>query len=86
MKVNFGSRELGIVLECLGFIPRAQHSSSHQKYKIPQGKKMPVGLRPFIIVILGRKAYDPHTQSSYLRQIKNLGFSEEEIVKCLKES
>mgnify|MGYP001562903886 FL=1 len=56
--------------------------SSHLKYKLT-GKKIPAGTRPFIIVIEGRKIYDPHTASSYVRQIKNLGFTEEEILKNL---
>ncbi len=82
MKSLFGSKELEKCLTELGFIPQRRVGSSHLKYKIT-GKKIPAGIRPFIIIIEGRKVYDPHTASSYIRQIKNLGFTEEEILKNL---
>lgn len=83
MKLSFGSRELCKCLECLGFRQQPQKATNHVKYEAPSNKKVPPGVRPFIIVILGRKSYDPHTRTRYLRQIKNLGFSEKEIRKCL---
>ncbi len=82
MKQSFGSKELSKCLTKLGLEPQRGIGSSHTKYKL-KSKKVPVGMRPFIIVIEGRKTYDPHTASSYLRQIRNLGFSAEEIIENL---
>ena len=82
MKSSFGSKELEKCLIDLGFIPQKRVGSSHLKYKLA-GKKIPPGTRPFIIVIEGRKVYDPHTAGSYIHQIKNLGFTVEEILKNL---
>ncbi|OGM05410.1 hypothetical protein A2125_00500 [Candidatus Woesebacteria bacterium GWB1_43_5] len=78
---NFGSRELCKCLVKLSFWENPQRGSSHTKFTLKQSKIK--GVRPFIIVIMGRKKYDPHTARSYIRQIKNLGSSEEEIEKNL---
>jgi len=83
MKNHFGSRELVSCLLCLGFTKKRSTGSSHEKYSCPKRAKLP--LRPFIIVISGRRIYDPHTMSSYLRQIQNLGYSIEEINTCFNK-
>lgn len=80
MRSSFGSKELINCLLCLGFTKKRSTGSSHSKYSSP--KKVAMGMRPFITVILNRKVFDPHTQSSYLLQIKKLGFSAEDIEKC----
>jgi predicted RNA binding protein YcfA (HicA-like mRNA interferase family) len=80
MKTSFGSKDLIKCLKCLGFIESKQSGSSHQKFKSPKGKQ--VGKRSFIIVIKGRKNYDPNTRSSYIRQIKEFGFSDNNIFDC----
>jgi hypothetical protein len=80
---KFGSKELCKCLIKLKFVPNKTSGSSHQKYGIPGNKKALLGQRPFIIVILGRRQYDPHTCSGYIRQIKNLGFKSEEIDRYL---
>ncbi len=83
MSKIFGSKELCNCLIKLGFLPKPQNASSHQKYSIPLGLKPPQGLRPFIIVILGKNKYDPHTCSSYVSQIKRLGIDFEKIIEYL---
>jgi len=81
MKTSFGSEKLIKCLICLGFVKQKSTGSSHIKYSCP--KKVVAGQRPFIEVILKRKTYDPHTASSYLRQIKNLGYTKDEVLTCL---
>jgi len=83
MSKIFGSKELCACLIRLGFKAKPQNASSHQKYSCPGGLKVPQGMRPFIIVILGKSKYDPHTCSSYMSQIKRLGIKIEKIVECL---
>lgn len=74
---SFGSKDLVNCLQSLGFKKNKQHGTSH--LKLSSSKPVPPGIRPFIIAILNKKTYDPHTQKSYLRQIKNLGYAQEEI-------
>ena len=83
MKKSFGSRGLCKLLKCLCFQPHKQDSSSHVKYDVPSDREIQTGVYPFITVILNRKSYDPNTRSSYIRQIKNLGFTKKEIEVCL---
>jgi hypothetical protein len=85
IKVNFGSKELIKCLECLGFSKSSKIGSSHLKLITPNIKILNKGIRPFIIVILGRKVYDPHTRSSYIRQIKLLGFRDRDIFNCFRK-
>jgi hypothetical protein len=81
MKSSFGTSELIKCLFCLGFTKQRSTGSSHEKYASPN--IVTKGTRPFIAVILKRKIYDKHTQASYLRQIRNLGFTTEKITKCM---
>ena len=81
MKSSFGSRELINCLLCLGFTKKNSTGSSHIKYACH--KRITTGIRPFIIVILHRKDYDPHTKSSYLKQIQNLGYASDQIDACM---
>lgn len=81
MSYSFGSNELIKCLFCLGFIKQRSTGSSHEKYTSPN--TVTKGVRPFITVVLRRKIYDKHTQASYLRQIRNLGFTTEKITKCM---
>lgn len=83
MILNFGSRELCSALINLGFKKEKQGGTRHLKFSI--SKKLLQGIRPFIIVILNRKNFDPHTRSSYIRQIKKLGFSEKEIIDAFEK-
>lgn len=83
MSKLFGSKDLCVCLTRLGFKPKPQNASSHQKYTIPNGLKIPQGMRPFIIVILGKSKYDPHTCSSYITQIGKLGIDVDKIIECL---
>ncbi len=77
MKIAFGSKELCKCLIKLGFKEKPQKATSHQKFH--SAKVPPVGVHPFITVILGRKSYDPTTRSRYITQIKRLGFTKKEI-------
>lgn len=83
MSKIFGSKELGNCLIRLGFTPKPQNATSHQKYSIPSSLKVTPGIRPFIVVIQGKKKYDPHTCSSYVSQIRKLGIGIEKIIECL---
>jgi len=78
-KINFGTKELIRCLTKLGFTHASISGSSHQKMNIPNNWNVPKGTRPFIIVILGKKIYDPHTRSSYINQIRKLGFDNKTI-------
>ncbi|MBI5452159.1 hypothetical protein HY945_01740 [Candidatus Gottesmanbacteria bacterium] len=87
MKFTFGSKELVRCLFNLGFTPRKQLGTSHQKF-IPPYKKIPYNpsQRSFMIVQQGQKEYDPHARTRYIRQIMNFGFSEEEILKAFRKN
>lgn len=69
-------------LENLGFTPEKQNGTSHQKWSLPKGKKIPIESRTFIIVVLGKKQYFPPSVSGYLRQIRSFGFTNDEIIKA----
>lgn len=86
MRFTFGSKELIRCLLNLGFLPKKQLGTSHQKFIPP--KEMTVrnpGQRSFIIVQTGQKEYDPHARTRYIRQIMNFGFKDEEITKAFKK-
>lgn len=83
MKKSFGSRELYKCLIKLGFNPLAQKGTSHLKFSPPKGKVVSQGTRPFMIIQLNIKTYDPHSASRYINQIMKFGFSKEEIYKNL---
>lgn len=86
MRFTFGSRELIRCLINLGFLPKKQFGTSHQKYIPPKEKSVSnAGQRSFIIVQTGQKEYDPHARTRYIRQIMNFGFKEEEILKAFKK-
>lgn len=80
---SFGSRELCKCLKTLKFIPKPQSKSSHVKYGAPPGIDCPPGMRPFMVVQMGRKTYHPHTRSRYISEIKKFGFKKEEILDLL---
>lgn len=84
MRFTFGSKGLIKCLLNLGFIPKKQLGTSHQKFIPPVRKVSNLQQRPFIIVQHGQKEFDPHARTRYLRQIINLGFSEKEIIKAFK--
>ncbi|MCJ7740671.1 hypothetical protein MUP32_05165 [Candidatus Microgenomates bacterium] len=81
MSFIFGSKEYSKCLLCLGFTPQRQTGSSHRKYKAPQNILITAG-RDFIIVIQGKKAYDPHTCSKIIKQLIRLGIKKDDILKC----
>jgi hypothetical protein len=74
---SFGTRELVALLEELGYTKGKQIASRHLKYHCP--KKVAEGVHPFILVIQGRREYDPYWQRTYIKQIKAQGFTQEEI-------
>lgn len=81
---SFGSKELEGCVKKLGFTYDSISSSHHAKYCPPKEKKVPIGEYPFFQFQLGRKTYDQNSMSRYIRQLKNFGFSKEEILKRLK--
>jgi len=87
MKASFGSSELIRCLKILGFSPKSQDGTSHVKFEAPSQKESQESReRPFIIVILGRKDFDPHSQSRYINQIfQKTGIAKKEIKKCLTQ-
>lgn len=84
MSQHFGTKELIYCLTRLGFTKSSQ-SGSHAKYLLPIGRRAPDGVRPFMIVIMGKKNYVPPTCSSYMRQLQTLGFDLNDIVASLKK-
>lgn len=83
MDYRFGSKDLERCLTCLGFTPR-QSKASHKKYDCPKACKIPVGVRPFIIIVLNKKHYDDISTSKWVKQIRAFGFTDEQIASCLK--
>lgn len=81
---SYGSKELIKCLEKLGFKPNSQNATSHLKFSAPDGVKINVGDRDFIMVQTNRREFDPHARTRYIAQIKKFGFSENEILKHLK--
>ena len=81
---NFGTKDLCKCLENLGFtFDEHQTSNHHYKYSAPKGHIVPKGLRPFMMVQIGQKVFRPHSCSRYITEIKQLGFTKEEIEKCM---
>ena len=81
MNASFGSKDLVACLLCLGFSVKKSTGSSHIKYS--SNRPCKIGQRSFIEVILNRKVFDKHTKSSYLRQIRNLGYTLDEMNTCM---
>jgi hypothetical protein len=79
MPHSFGSNEFCKFLKKLDFKPQQSTGSSHIKYSAPKNLKTPVGIRPFITVMLGRKTYDPHTISCYKRDLVKVGVNKERL-------
>lgn len=82
MITSFGTRELIRCLRCLGFKQQPQVGSRHLKFS--STRPVQKGKRPFVIVLQNKTTYDPITQRSYIREIKILGFTKEEILNCMK--
>jgi len=82
MGKSFGTKELCKCLEKLGFTCKGI-KSSHVKFNLPKNRKISAGLRPFMIVQLGKKNYDSYIANRYVSELKKLGFNKEEIEKYL---
>lgn len=81
MNFSFGSRELCKCLENLNFQKQSQKATDHVKFKFSKSNYK--DNRAYITVQLGRKSFDKHSSTRYLRQIKNFGFTEAEIKKAM---
>lgn len=83
MSKSFGSKELVKCVEEFGF---KYHSANahHVKYYPPSGKVPPGGIRPFYMIQLGRKTYDPVSAARYISELKKFGYTKEEIEKNIK--
>lgn len=75
----FGTKELVKALKRLGFEPKKQVGSSHNKWS--DGAKNPQlkGKRSFITVIQGKKQYCKKTCNGYVKQLMCLGYDFDEI-------
>ena len=78
---SFGSSELIKCLKVLGFKKQPQVGSRHLKYSSP--RPVQKGQRPFMIVLQNKTTYDPATCKNIIKELKLLGFTKEEILKCL---
>ena len=67
-----------------GFTVTGNKGTSHQKYKPPKSLKIPQGVRPFVVVVLNRKSYDPITASKIRKQLIKLGLSLETVKDLFK--
>ncbi len=82
---RYGSRELVKCLLILGFtLNRKQAGTSHIKYTPPLGIQIKAGERSFIMVQMGIKTYDTNACNRYIKQIKDFGFKEQEILNGFK--
>ena len=79
MSNSFGSKELQECLEKLGFYPK-DSNSSHVKYFHKDGKKSKY---PFLMVQVGKKNYGKNSCKRYVQELKQFGFTKEEIEKNL---
>jgi len=82
MEYHFGTKDLEKCLLCLGFTSRPA-KASHKKFDCPKYCEVPERLRPFIIVVLGKKQYDDISAAKWIKQIKNFGFTNKQISHCL---
>ena len=81
---SFGSKELCRCLLSLGFTQKPQTATDHIKYKPPSWVKLNPGDRSYIMVQMGRKIFDPHSSTRYIRQIMNFGIEKNKIISNLK--
>jgi hypothetical protein len=82
MNKAFGSKDLLKCVKKLGFT-YLRTSSSHEIYAPPQGKRNPQGRS--LPIQVGKKSYDPHSRARYISEIKNYGFTKEEIESAFKK-
>lgn len=82
MSKAFDSKELIKCVEKFGFTFNSSNSH-HSKCYPPLGKLPPSGIRPFYMIQLGRKTYDPVSASRYISELKKFGYTKEEIEKNL---
>lgn len=76
----YGTRELVSALNALGYTKGKQIASRHLKYFPPTSPQK--GIVPFILVMQNRTQFDPHWQRTYIKQIKQHGFTKEQIEAC----
>mgnify|MGYP001301508003 CR=1 FL=1 len=77
----FGSKEL---INCVENLDCKYNSSksSHIKYNLPEGHKLPKGERPFYIIQVSRKTYAKHICNRYITELKMKGFTKKQIDKA----
>ena len=81
---KYGSKELVNCITKLGFtLHRKQTGSSHVKYDPPKAVKIHAGSRSFLIVQMNIKVYDKNACNRYIKQIKDFGFTEKEVLNFL---
>lgn len=75
---DFGSKELEQFLNSHGYWRKKSSASSHAIIPI-KNRKITEGERPFMVVILDRKPYDPVTQDKILAELRRKGFTDNEL-------
>lgn len=80
---SFGSRELKQFCKKFSFRFDSMSSSHHAKYYPPKSRQTSNPKRPFFQFQLGRKTYDRHSANRYISQLKQFGFTKEEIERNL---
>ncbi len=66
----------------LGFSKCPEVGSRHCKYRYPRA--IEAGQRPFVILLNGKKEYDPITCENIVKQIKKFGYDDNQIQEALK--
>lgn len=80
---NFGTKDFCQCLINLGLtLVKNQTSSHHLKYDVPKSHIIRGG-RTFMMAQLGQKSYHKNACSRYISELKQLGFTKEEIEKCM---
>lgn len=78
----FGTFVLCQCLTELGFTSN-KAKSSHVKFNPSKDHKIPLGVRPFIIIQLNQKQYDCHECSRYISELVQKGFERKRILQLL---
>lgn len=81
----FGSLILFQTLIKLGFITNDHQKGSHVKLYPPKKITVPLGVKPFMIVQMGKKQFDKHECSRYISELVQKGIDRKEIIRLMNE-
>lgn len=81
----FSSKDLEKALKNLGFsVDKSKGKGGHYKAKCPLAVKIKPGQRDFIIIPHTKEIYE-NLRNKILREVKNLGFTEEQFLDALRK-